>query len=119
MRAFKILGGRVWSDTGIGVQPGMRIQITATGAVDIGGGRWVEASGVAEAQDPRLPLPNAGRGALIAKLAFRNGGESGVVFVGARNTLTVDAGEYGRLLLGINDDRTDDNRGEFVVRLSW
>ncbi len=59
------------------------------------------------------------RGALTAKLAYRNGGESGVVFVGARNTLTVDAGEYGRLLLGINDDRTDDNRGEFVVRLAW
>jgi len=42
-----------------------------------------------------------------------------VVFVGASNTLTVDAGEYGRLLLGVNDDRPADNRGEFVVRLSW
>ncbi len=118
-RAFKIVPSRVWSDTGIDVQPGMELRITASGTVELGGGVVAGPAGTNTPPAGRLPVPDAPPGALIAKLVYRTGGESGVVIVGTQNTLTVEAGEFGRLLLGVNDDRPEDNRGEFVVRINW
>ena len=43
--------------------------------------------------DPsRLPLPSAGLGALVARIRYTNGRESGILAVGATNTLTVEGG---------------------------
>lgn len=118
-RAYRIVAARGWSDTGIDVQPGMRIEVTAKGTVDIGGGRTVDVNGMQDSDSGRLPVPQAGRGALLAKLAYRGGGESQILAVGAQNVLTVEPGEYGRLLFGINDDNLSDNRGEFTITIRW
>ena len=56
-------------------------------------------------------FPSARAGALIGKV-----GTSGPVFaIGDQSTLTVQ--ENGQLFLGINDDETSDNRGEFRVKI--
>ena len=39
--------------------------------------------------------------------------------VGASKTLTVEAGEEGHLVFGINDDLCADNQGEFTVIVRW
>ena len=57
------------------------------------------------------PLPNAYAGALIGRV-----GTNGPVFaIGDQASLTVQ--ENGQLFLGINDDETGDNRGEFRVKI--
>src|SRR5206468_680691 len=106
---------------GIDVRPAMQIQVTASGGVNVDARRLVGVNGVRnDIGDPsHLPLPSAGLGALVAKIRYTNGRESGILAVGVTNTLTVDQGEYGRLLFGINDDRFDDNRGEFTVTMRW
>ncbi len=67
----------------------------------------------------RLPVPGERAGALIARIHYRQGGDSNIILVGTGNTLQVDTGEYGRLWLGINDDSFGDNKGAFTVRVRW
>ena len=106
-----------FGDTGVDAETGMVLHVAANGTVDVGGGRLAGPLGVADRDTRYLPIPNAGRGAMIGKLAYRVGGESPPFFVGAEVVLTIQS--PGRLLLGINDDRAADNRGEFAVRVWW
>ena len=111
-----------WLDTGIEVTPGMQFTITAEGTIDIGGGyRSVGPDGEPNARtsNGRYPVPDAGVGALLTKIRYRNGGDSNILVVGRQGGGTVDQGEYGRLLLGINDDYVRDNSGSFTVRVRW
>ena len=69
------------------------------------------AAGSPDRKAPGAPLPNANAGALIGRV-----GTNGPVFaIGDQNSLTVQ--ESGQLYLGINDDQTSDNRGEFRVKI--
>ncbi len=119
-RSVTITASRQWTDTGLEVEPGMRIEMTATGNINIGNGRRVDANGDrSQSSASSLPVPNAGAGALIGRIRYRQGGESNIVVVGTETSLTVDPNEYGRLWLGINDDYTGDNNGAFSVKIRY
>lgn len=120
-RTFTIPANQQWFDTGIDVEPGMRLEVVASGTISLGQGRNAGPGGVPGfgAANLFFPMKSAYMGALIAKLRYPNGKESKKVAVGARNSLLVDDNESGRLFLGINDSTMSDNEGSFSVTVRW
>ena len=116
-----VYANQQWTDTGIDVEPNMTFQITAEGEVEIGNRNYARPEGNqnAKVQGSRYPVPEAGVGALIGKIRYRDGRDSNLVFVGAQGSPASEAGEYGRLFLGINDDYIRDNKGSFKVVIRW
>jgi len=110
-----------WTDTGIDVEPGMRLEISANGTIFIGNNFSTDPDGnqAAKVATSVYPLPTAGVGALIAKIRYRDGRESRITLIGSDRTLNIDPRESGRLFLGVNDDYLRDNRGAFNVRVRW
>jgi hypothetical protein len=121
-RTITVQANQPWVDTGIEVEPGMTFEITAEGGIDIGQNwRNVGPEGERRAQvsSSRYPVQDAGVGALLTKIRYRDGRESNILVVGRSNSATAEPGEYGRLMLGINDDYFRDNSGSFRVRIRW
>ena len=110
-----------WTDTGIDVEPGMRLEISANGTIVIGNNFSTDPDGnqAAKVATSIYPLPSAGVGALIGKIRYRDGRESRITLIGSDRSLTIDPRESGRLFLGVNDDYLRDNRGAFNVRVRW
>jgi hypothetical protein len=110
-----------WTDTGIDVVPSMQFEILAEGTIEIASRVTSGPSGNPGVGSTTsvFPIPDEAPGALIAKIRYRNGKDSNLVFIGARGTPATEVGEYGRLFLGINDDYFRDNRGTFTVRIRW
>jgi hypothetical protein len=121
-RSVLVYGNQQWTDTGIDVEPGMKLEVVASGKVYISKQPSmgnVLLGGVLGNSATRLPPRSVGPAALLAKIHLTNGGESKTVAVGEKNTLTVESGEYGRLFFGINDRNVSDNSGYFIVRVRW
>ncbi len=103
-----------WTPSGLTVRRGDRLNFTASGEIQLSADGNDVATG-AGARSRRTaagsPLPSAFAGALIGRV-----GPNGPVFaIGEQASLTVQ--ENGQLFLGINDDETGDNRGEFRVKI--
>ena len=105
---------RGWIDTGIDVNRGDILSISASGTATLS----TNMSDVAEPGGSRTgrransaPLPNEPAGALIARI----GGGSPIA-VGSRQSVT--ANMTGRLFLAVNDDHFDDNRGTYRVTVA-
>jgi hypothetical protein len=120
-RSFTVYANQPWLDTGIEVEPGMTFEITAEGTIEILNGRRTGPEGDrnAQASGSRYPVQDAGVGALLTRIRYRDGRESNILVVGRQGSATVEQGEYGRLLLGVNDDYFRDNSGSFTVRVRW
>lgn len=120
-RSFTLPANQQWLDTGIDVEPGMRLELTASGKISHGQGRQAGPGGAPGigAVNLFLPMRSAFMGALIAKIRYQNGKESKKVAVGARNTFVVGENESGRLFFGINDNSMNDNQGSFNVTVRW
>ena len=110
------------TDTGIDVNAGEPITITATGTIVAGrrtgevgpeGGR---SSGIGSIIGTR-PVPTAGPGALIAYIRMSNGQLSQAYLIGSQLSSTVPVD--GRLILAINDDDYSDNSGSFSVKIRY
>lgn len=116
-----VYANQQWTDTGIDVEPNMTFEITADGEIEIGNRNYARPEGNqnAKVSGSVYPMPEAGVGALIGKIRYRDGRDSNSVLVGSRGTPTTEAGEYGRLFLGINDDFLRDNKGSFKVTIRW
>jgi hypothetical protein len=103
-----------WNDTGIDVRNGQEIYFETSGQVTWSPNRRVDADGTRNSKaDTDRPLPERNSGALIGRI-----GERDVFFIGT------DVGPFrvrgnGRLYLGVNDDRLDDNTGAYRVRVSY
>jgi hypothetical protein len=110
-----------WTDTGIDVVPEMKLEINASGTVNLGSNMQSTPLGVTLLNLGQLflPLRKARFGALIAKIRFPNGKYSPTIGVGMSNTLVTGAAEQGRLLLGINDSTPKDNSGSYTVNIRW
>lgn len=110
-----------WTDTGIDVEPNMTFEITADGEIEISSRTFASPDGNpgANVRASTYPIPNEGVGALIAKIRYRDGRDSNAVLVGSHGTPTTEAGEHGRLYLGINDDYFKDNKGQYRVIIRW
>jgi hypothetical protein len=114
----QITGDASWVDTGIDVQPGEHVVITATGKL-----RFADAkedngpAGVSRGFRDLLrvlPLNEAGRGALIGRI-----GDQGVAqpfLVGAH--CDVAAPVAGRLALAINQESKDPGSGTYVAQIA-
>jgi hypothetical protein len=94
-----VSGTNQWTDTGLDLFPGTRVQITATGSLQYD--QLASPDGL-----PRgfkdllrvLPLNNAGRGALIGRIG--DGEVAGAFLVGSKKELRSTT--RGRLYLGVN-----------------
>lgn len=113
-----------WTDTGIAVRAGDRIEISASGAQHFGRGAisalaptgvpWgprCNAAARAASQAGAWPAPGIACWSLIARV-----GQGAPIAVGAGRVVTADRG--GRLELGVNDDLLIDNRGSWSVRVA-
>lgn len=113
----QITGDQSWTDTGIDVQPGEHIVITATGTL-----RYADAK---EDNGPDgitrgfkdllriLPFNGAGRGALIGRV-----GDAEIAqpfLLGSRRDLIAPVA--GRLAIGINQANDDSGEGTYTVHI--
>jgi LssY-like putative type I secretion system component LssY len=114
---IQLTGEQLWSDTGIDVQPGERIAVTASGRM-----RYTDAK---EDNGPEgiprgfkdllriLPFNGAGRGALIGRV-----GDADIAqpfLLGVHRDVVVPVG--GRLSIGINQAGDDTGDGTYKVQI--
>jgi hypothetical protein len=107
-----------WTDTEIDVEAGDEVRITATGEIvdDVNGhpDRTFPPEGVPDLRGEHTgdPFRHINHAALIGRI-----GEDGEIFV-VGDDLRTTVGASGRLLLAINDNRFDDNRGSFEAEIT-
>jgi TolB-like protein len=128
-QTFHVYADRQWTDTGIDVVPGMRLEVTASGSITSSGVSRTEAVARSVLNDilkgktsspPRQPARQiVGPSALFAKIRYSKGGDSNSLVVGGRNTLVVEQGEFGRLYFGIDSRYLRDASGSFSVTVKW
>ena len=116
-KEFTLEGSKIWTDTGITLEPGQRIAVTATGTL-----RYTDAKAdngpeglVRNFKDLLriLPLNAAGRGALIARI-----GDADITqpfLLGAKKEVVSPI--TGKLFLGINQAGSDTGDGSYHVTL--
>ena len=112
-----INGDSLWIDTGMDVNPGDKLHITATGTVD-----FSDKTGVGPAGAQRgwadtlraLSVTSVGRGALVGQIG--NDRAATPFLVGVDGTFTSPSA--GRLYLGVNQDQTSKpTAGKFEVHI--
>lgn len=114
---LQLTGEQMWSDTGIDVQPGEHIVVTATGKLRYGDAKEDNGpDGISRGFKDLLrilPFNGAGRGALIGRV-----GEAEIAqpfLLGAHRDVIVPVG--GRLSIGINQASDDLGEGTYTVHL--
>ena len=111
--AVMVAATRDWTDTGITLQAGDLLDITASGQIFYapGKGAFAPPAGAGRAT-AAAPMPNMEIGALVGRI-----GDGRVFFVG--DTMTgYRAQTAGGLFLRVNDDVLTDNRGEFRAQIA-
>jgi hypothetical protein len=116
-KEFNLDGGKVWTDTGITLEPGQRIVVTATGTL-----RYSDAKadngpgGLARGFKDlirNLPDNGSGRGALIARIGDPDVAQA--FLLGAKKEVVSPIG--GKLSLGINQSTSDSPTGSYTVKI--
>ena len=113
----QITGDQAWVDTGIDVQPGEHVVVTATGTLRYGDATEDNGpDGLARGfrdliRD--LPFNQAGRGALIGRIGDKDAAQP--FLVGAHRDVVSPVA--GRLALGVNEAADDTGSGTYVVRV--
>ena len=113
----QITGDQDWVDTGIDVQPGEHIVVTATGKLRYGDAKEDNGpDGIARGFRDLLrvlPFNDAGRGALIGRIGDKDAAQP--FLVGAHRDVVAPVA--GRLALGINQANDDAGTGTYVVQV--
>jgi len=104
---FTVSTGQPWTDTGVDLQAGDVLAVTASPH----SGSNCDPAGAGSASGQSLPVPSALPGALIARLQ-ENGAP---MLVGASQQLRV--AQAGHLFLGVNVDGTAPCVGSFAVKV--
>jgi len=110
------VSGGTWVDTGMDVQAGDKLHITATGSVSMGNNAGITADGAARGWVDTLralTVPSAGRGALVGRVGDSNAATP--FFVGANGTVLAPIS--GRLYLAINTDSLQTPDGKYEVHI--
>lgn len=100
-----------WTSTGLSVKKGEVLSFNTTGEVQLSptaGDIAAPAGSKTGNRSTAGPLPNALAGALVGRI-----GNGQAFAIG--NQATVPMPAAGQLFLGVNDDKLDDNQGEFRV----
>jgi hypothetical protein len=114
---IQLTGDQSWSDSGIDVQAGEHVLITASGSL-----RYADAKndngpeGLSRGFKDLIrvfPVNEAGRGALIGRIGDPDTAQP--FLIGTRRDMTVPA--PGRLFLGINQENNDSGEGTYTVRV--
>jgi hypothetical protein len=111
-----VAGGKDWVDTGMEVQAGDKLHITAKGTVTMGNNSGITADGAARGWTDTLralTVPSAGRGALVGRIGDSNAATP--FFIGADGT--VNAPIAGKLYLTINADSMQTPSGQYEVHV--
>jgi hypothetical protein len=103
--SFNVATTQPWTDTGLELQSGDVLEITASGTQSCG------PQGINGAPTQGLPIASAVPGALIAKLQA----QGTAVLIGVSKEIKVDA--PGHLYLGINAGNTPPCKGSFAVKV--
>ena len=115
---FTLQGDHVWTDTGISLEPGQRIVITAEGTL-----RYTDAKadngpdGLTRGFRDLiriLPFNEAGRGALIGRIGDQDIAQP--FLIGASKDLVAPIS--GKLSLGINQTSSDTGDGSYTVKVT-
>lgn len=99
-----------WTNSGLVVRKGQRIRITATGRVNLGGGRVSTPAGVPAISDNDKLMRSYPTGALIAVIGDDN---DDFIFIGQSREFI--AQRDGVLFLGVNEGNLNDNTGAYDV----
>jgi hypothetical protein len=98
-----------WTDTGVDLRRGEKVQTSASGVITVGRGR-ITPDGL-RSSDPTSPLPRAAEGELIG--AISDDPRAPILELGASREFTAD--RDGRLYLTANRGSFNDARGGFTV----
>lgn len=116
-KEFKLAGSKVWTDTGITLEPGQRVVVTADGKLHYSDSK-VDNGPEGLTRNFKdlirvLPLNSQGRGALIAKIGDPEVAEP--FLLGASKDVISPIS--GRLFIGINQSESDTGEGSYNVKL--
>lgn len=100
-----------WTDSGIYLRRGERVQVSATGVITVGRSR-ISPDGL-RSTDPTAPLPNVSEGELIG--AIGRDASAPIIELGSNREFTAD--RNGRLFLTANRGSFADARGAFTVQI--
>lgn len=109
-------GSKDWFDTGMEVQAGDKLHITAKGTVTMGNNTGITAEGATRGWTDTLRalmVPSAGRGALVGRIGDSDAATP--FFIGADGT--VNAPIAGKLYLAINCDSMQTPDGKYEVHI--
>jgi hypothetical protein len=116
-REFTLDGGKVWTDTGITLEPGQRFVVTATGTLHYSDAKADNGPGglTRGFKDlvRNLPDNESGRGALIARIGDPDVAQP--FLLGASKNVVSPIS--GKLSLGINQSASDTPTGSYTVKL--
>ena len=101
-----------WTNSGLVVRRGQRLRITATGRVNLGGGRFSTPDGIANLPDRDKLMRSQPTGGLIAVIGDDN---DEFIFIGRSHDFV--AQRDGVLFLGVNEGNLADNSGTFDVTI--
>jgi hypothetical protein len=116
-KTLTLKGDTSWTDTGISLEPGQRIVVSAEGTL-----RYADAKednspdGLARGFKDLiriLPLNSAGRGALIGRIGDADTSEP--FLLGAHKEVIAPVG--GKLAIGINQGNTNTGDGSYTVKI--
>jgi hypothetical protein len=106
---FQVSPSQAWTDTGLDLQAGEAVKISATASGS--GASACDPKGSTAAPGGQLPLPSAPAGALIARLHQ----QGTPVLVGAGTDLNIQ--ESSHLFLGLNESGTASCQGTISVKV--
>jgi hypothetical protein len=116
-KTITLEGGKVWSDTGIMLEPGQRIVVHAEGKLryaDAKADNGPEGLGRSFKDLIRiLPLNEAGRGAVIGRIGDVDVAQP--FLIGAQKDVVAPVS--GKLALGINQATSDTGDGSYAVKI--
>ena len=114
---LEVSGNQPWTDTGVDLQAGQTVTITATGKLSYMDGNAPGPEGLGRSWMDvlrALPVNSAGRGALIGRVGSDQAAQP--FLVGPKLQTPVRA--VGRLYLGINEPSGDSAEGSFHVTIA-
>lgn len=109
-------GSKDWFDTGMEVQAGDKLHITAKGTVTMGNNAGITPEGATRGWTDTLRalmVPSAGRGALVGRIGDSDAATP--FFIGADGT--INAPIAGKLYLAINTDSMQAPDGKYEVHI--
>ena len=117
-KTFTLKGSSVWTDTGISLEPGQRISVTAEGTLRYSDAKQDNtADGLTRNFKDLiriLPFNDAGRGALIGRI-----GDADIAqpfLLGAKKDVVSPIS--GKLAIGINQASSDTGDGSYTVKIT-